>query len=266
MRILVCLNADIESNIALNLLLDTLKEHDVFLNLSKGVGHKEANIPELQFAEIDIPFNFIFPILNDKFPSGQKGKFLTYEQISKKYDFPLYSINKINQEDNGIKFLTELMPDLIISIRYGQIFKEKAIAIPKHGIINLHSGILPNYKGVIVTFRAMSNDDKELGTTLHYINNGTIDTGDIIDIYRIKNDKNKSLFWQVIQLYYGGVEMIKKAINEIDKTQKKLQCKPQSLEGKYYSHPTKQDILEFKQKGYEIVDFEEFQNILNLYI
>lgn len=266
MKILVCLNRDLEALIALNLLINKLKEHEVYLNLSGGVGHAEDNIAELQITESDVPFEFLFPLLNKMYPQGLDDKFKTFEQISKRYNWPLTCIKKINKKSDGIPFLEELQPDLIVSIRYGQIFKSKAISIPKRGIINLHSGILPNYRGVIATFRAMNNNDVELGTTLHYINDGTIDTGDIIGIHRIPNDKNKSLLGNVMQLYYGGTDMIKNAIDTISEKEK-VECIQQTNEkAAYYSHPVKEDVLHFINQGYKLVDAIEYKEALKLFM
>jgi methionyl-tRNA formyltransferase len=69
-------------------------------------------------------------------------------------------VQQINSPEviNGLK---ELAPALIVSIRFGGILKEKVINIPTKGIINLHSGILPRYKGVMATFWAMKNNDNK---------------------------------------------------------------------------------------------------------
>ncbi|HAZ78734.1 MAG TPA: formyl transferase, partial [Porticoccaceae bacterium] len=39
-------------------------------------------------------------------------------------------------------------PDLILSIRFGLILPQTIIDLPKYGVINLHSGLLPVYRGV----------------------------------------------------------------------------------------------------------------------
>ena len=70
--------------------------------------------------------------------------------------------------------------DLLISIRFGQIFKAEAIAQPRTGIINLHSGLLPEYKGVMASFWSLLNEEPRLGTTLHWITDKKIDSGALI--------------------------------------------------------------------------------------
>jgi hypothetical protein len=76
----------------------------------------------------------------------------------------------------GIAVLRDLEPDLFISVRYRRILKSAAIEIPRYGVLNLHSGLLPQYKGVMATFWAMLNAEAEIGCTLHTIieRNGAI--------------------------------------------------------------------------------------------
>ena len=73
-------------------------------------------------------------------------------------------------------------PELMISIRYGKILRSKALSIPDLGVLNLHSGKLPDYRGVMATFRAMLAQEQELFSTLHWIDDDTIDTGRVISV------------------------------------------------------------------------------------
>jgi len=56
-----------------------------------------------------------------------------------------------------------------MSFALGLIIREPVIAHSQYGYINLHSGLLPDYRGVMASFRAMVNGDAEIGSTLHYI-------------------------------------------------------------------------------------------------
>jgi methionyl-tRNA formyltransferase len=69
----------------------------------------------------------------------------------------------------GLELIRSLEPDLIVSIRYRRILKDEVIAIPRLGVLNLHSGVLPDYKGVMATFWAMLQNEEMIGATLHRI-------------------------------------------------------------------------------------------------
>ena len=48
---------------------------------------------------------------------------------------------------DGLQALRNAAPDLVVSIRYRRILRDEAIAVPRLGVLNLHSGILPDYRG-----------------------------------------------------------------------------------------------------------------------
>ena len=84
--------------------------------------------------------------------------------------------------------ISDTTPELMISIRYGKILRSKALSIPDHGVLNLHSGKLPDYRGVMATFRAMLAQEQELFSTLHWIDDDTIDTGRVISVQGHRRD------------------------------------------------------------------------------
>ena len=118
------------------------------------------------------------------------------------------SYSSLNFFEQGLACLAATAPDLVLSIRYGGILKDRAIAIPSMGVLNLHSGLLPDYRGVMATFYALLNRESEIGMTLHTILDAGIDTGDIIDSTREKPDTGHSYLWNVLQLYPAGVDLM----------------------------------------------------------
>ncbi len=102
----------------------------------------------------------------------------TTEILAQQTGIPIYRPRSVNSPD----FVAELQankPDLCVSVYYDQIFRTPIIESSKMGIINCHAGKLPYYRGLNVINWAIINDEKEIGLTVHYIDEG-IDTGDII--------------------------------------------------------------------------------------
>ena len=90
-----------------------------------------------------------------------------------------------------IRQLRKLNPDIILVWSYSMILPPEAIEVPRLGCINLHGGLLPEYRGAHVMQWAIINGENETGATLHYIDED-IDTGPIIaDIrFQITQDDN----------------------------------------------------------------------------
>ena len=100
-----------------------------------------------------------------------------------------------------VKLARELKPDLICvfgtSLIRGELLKEGRL-----GIINLHGGLSPEYRGADCTFWALYNGEPEkIGCTLHYIDAG-IDTGRLIAHISPEvreGDSELVLFWRAVQ-------------------------------------------------------------------
>lgn len=81
--------------------------------------------------------------------------------------------------DETYNLIKEYNPDLIVVVAYGMIIPKNIIDIPKFGIINVHSSLLPKYRGAAPIHAAIINGDDKTGVSIMYINEG-LDEGDII--------------------------------------------------------------------------------------
>ncbi len=255
MNILILANKDIASNYALNLLIPRLKDqHQLHLWLSAKVGNN-TNQPEqlsrLKFFEQD-SFNKVSSRPLNNSTSNKCIKFDGFEGLNNHLNSAIKEENNINSPES-IARIKKLCPDLIISIRYGGILKSECIKIPHHGVINLHSGILPKYRGVMATFWAMLNDDAMIGTTLHTIGDGTIDTGEIIKISRMSVNNEKSYLQQTLALYRQGTLDIIEATLGYARNEK-IVTYPQPKSDSYFTFPMKEDFVRFEQKGLILID------------
>ena len=68
--------------------------------------------------------------------------------------------------------------DLVITIGYGVILPEKILSLPKHGFINLHFSLLPQYRGAAPAQRALQDGQSITGVTVFALDKG-MDTGPI---------------------------------------------------------------------------------------
>jgi len=106
----------------------------------------------------------------------------------------------INHPD-VIKVIDKHNPDLIV-VFGTSLLKGELLEKGRLGIINLHGGLSPEYRGADCTFWALHNQEPEkVGCTIHYINAG-IDTGNIIAHVspEIKEtDDELTLFWRAVR-------------------------------------------------------------------
>ena len=168
------------------------------------------------------------------------------ESIFDKNQIQKININRSINSIDSLTKISKLNPDLIISITGNQIYKKALLDIPKKGIINLHSALLPKYRGLMPTFWALKNNEKETGVSVFFVDEG-IDSGPILVQKKIKLGKISQ--WELIRFTkYLGIEAIIEAISLIDSGDYKT--KPNNEEeSSYYSFPTRKDVMEFKKNG-----------------
>ena len=254
MNISVLTNKDLASCIALNLLLPQLSDHRVSIFMSARVGarsSKAKELSELAFYEQTLFNQIIFPVV-DAIEYSENPQWLTFNRIACSVNRPIIELNKIN-DPVELKILASAEPDIILSIRYGVILRDEVLKIPKRGVLNLHSGLLPDYRGVMATFRAMLNGEKNIFMTLHNIDDSTIDTGNIFATSSIVVDYNRSYLWNVLGLYEEGCQMLAEAVSVINNKQS-LKSYVQSDGGNYYSFPSIEEIASFLEQGYTLVN------------
>lgn len=78
-----------------------------------------------------------------------------------------------------VQDLTRLDPDVMVVWSYPMILPRDVIEVPREGTVNVHGGLLPEYRGGHVMQWAIINGESETGVALHYMDEG-IDTGPII--------------------------------------------------------------------------------------
>jgi len=175
---------------------------------------------------------------------------------------PLLDAGALPQPNSsqGLETLERLAPDLVISIRYRRILQDEAIAIPRLGVLNLHSGLLPDYKGVMATFWAMLHGEPTIGATLHRIVDSGIDTGPVIGLCRIPAAYGSSYLANVLRLYGPGCELIAAAL-QVLAAGREPAATPQESGGRYFSTPRVSDIEAFKERGLVLANGGEMAEI-----
>ena len=264
MRITLLTNRDLASNFALNLLLPELStHHDLHVFWSDRVGGQPAapGLATASFYEQTLPLELLFPLIDAQ---PKQGELLTFQGLSQFLVAPTASLNDPNSAE-GLGALTATEPDLVISIRYGCILGTDALSIPNKGVLNLHSGELPKYRGVMATFRAMLAGDTRLCSTLHWIDDATIDTGRIISVQSQDRDPHQCYLGNTIGLYPAGCAAILKVVDMIEAGQEPDARAPEQA-GSYYSFPDQGSLEAFSQAGHLWANPEFLTALLSRYL
>jgi methionyl-tRNA formyltransferase len=119
------------------------------------------------------------------------------------------------------------------TIRYNEILKPILIDRFKYGVINMHGGPLPEYKGSANHIFAILNKENEFGVTIHYINE-KIDEGNIIIVEKFPIEMDDTGYSLLEKTKKHGFYALKKIINKIKDDEEIYSIKQKQNLGKTY--------------------------------
>ena len=133
------------------------------LNALLGAGHTVCGV----FTQPDKPKNRGMKLL----PSPVKVCALSHE-------IPVFQPAKM-RDGEALGYLRELDPELIVVAAYGKILPSEILDYPVKGCINVHSSLLPKYRGAAPINWAILNGETVTGVTIMHMV-PALDAGDII--------------------------------------------------------------------------------------
>ena len=141
--------------------------------------------------------------------------------------------------------------DLIVSVAAPRIFKEPLLNLPTHGCINIHTGPLPKYQGMMPVFWQLRDGNTSIGISIHRMDEG-IDTGDILlqDYCNVSGYETLDEIMQEMKRE-GARRMVDLLCNFEAYADKAI--KNDHSAATYFSFPTRQDTKTFKQLGYRLI-------------
>lgn len=106
--------------------------------------------------------------------------FSSLKNLAAEYNIPYLVVSDHNHMKSE-EFLQQVSPDLMV-FTGGGLIRKNILAIPSIGILNCHTGILPEYRGMdVVEWTAAEGQVENIGfgATLHLMDKG-VDTGPIL--------------------------------------------------------------------------------------
>jgi methionyl-tRNA formyltransferase len=167
-------------------------------------------------------------------------------RVLEKYDIPVTDISGSVNSPESLELIRAQRPDLLVSIAGNQIFKKKLRNLAPNGCLNLHTALLPKYRGLMPSFWVLKNGEEETGVSVFFMDEG-IDNGPIIVQKRIAiGDMSQAEL--IRQSKIIGMDAIIEAVEKIEAGGYELI--PNDGDQKtYFSFPTRKDVREFYRAG-----------------
>lgn len=94
------------------------------------------------------------------------------------HGIPVFQPEKL-RDGTALAQIEALAPELIVVAAYGRILPQDILDCPPLGCVNVHSSLLPKYRGAAPINWAILNGDQETGVTIMHMA-AALDAGDII--------------------------------------------------------------------------------------
>ena len=152
-----------------------------------GKGSNLENLVKFSKKKIS-PISINLIISNTSYAKGLK--------YSKKYNIQkkvIFFKNKKLAEKKIFKILFKKNINLICLAGFMKILSKNFIKKFKGKIINIHPSLLPKYKGLNTHKKAIENNDKYAGCSVHFVT-AKIDSGKIIMKKKVRIKKNDTIY------------------------------------------------------------------------
>ena len=119
------------------------------------------------------------------------------------------------RDGEALAILQGLKPDLIAVAAYGKILPVDILELPPLGCVNVHSSLLPKYRGAAPINWAILNGEDETGVTIQRMAEG-IDTGDILAQAGTPIGINENAAQLLVRLAQMGAELLVKTVRKLE--------------------------------------------------
>ena len=126
---------------------------------------------------------------------------------------PVFQPTKL-RDGTALETIRQLDPDLIVVAAYGRILPQEILDYPRLGCINVHSSLLPKYRGAAPIHWAILNGEKETGVTIMHMALA-LDAGDIIAQRATPIDPNETVEELHDRLAQLGAQLLVDTVAEI---------------------------------------------------
>jgi methionyl-tRNA formyltransferase len=186
------------------------------------MGSSKFAVPILEkISESKLNVSVVYTQPPKKSSRGMKVQKTPIQVKSELLGLPVRAPSSLKNNIDEYNFIKKIKPLIVIVISYGQIIPKEFLELSEKGFFNIHASILPKFRGAAPIQRAIMSEDTETGISFMKINEH-LDTGPIVETYKIKIDFNLNATELEEKLSQLAAEKIVENINNIIKDKMKL--------------------------------------------
>ncbi len=174
----------------------------------------------------------------------------TVPRIAALHGVPCRTVPQVNA-DEYVAHLRALDLDLLVSVAASQIFKEPLLCVARLGSINIHTGPLPQYRGMMPVFWQLRDGRPSIGITVHTMT-PKIDLGEIVRSRSVPINGFRTLDSVTREMKHQGARVLADVLRQYADGTVSPMPMVQNGAG-YRSFPTADDAAELRRRGYGLL-------------
>ena len=151
-------------------------------------------------------------------------------------------------------------PDLVVSLHFDHVLRAPLIAVPKRGVVNVHTALLPDLRGPFPAFWTLALG-VEPGVTVHAIDNEELDVGPIFLQRGMAPVAGETALALDARLLGEGARMVVEVIAQLEAGAAKPVAQA-SNKGRYLGYPVRADVAAFRAKGGRLWRWADVRRLL----
>jgi peptidoglycan/xylan/chitin deacetylase (PgdA/CDA1 family) len=164
---------------------------------------------------------------------GNPGAGFEMDALAKRGNLSVLRVGNIHAAA-ALERVRAFAPDLGLSLA-APILKRPLFSIPARGVLNLHKGKVPEFRGMPPAFWELWQNEPGVGCTVHWVDD-KLDTGDIVAETFVPRERYSTLRGMQLRLDEAGVDLMRDAA--LAALEGKAPSTPQRPGGKTYRKPT----------------------------
>lgn len=182
--------------------------------------------------------------------AGVRMRGRSISRLAKKAGIPLIESRSVNSEDY-LRRVSVLSPDVIVSVAAPEIFKPALLAMPRLGCLNVHSGRLPAYRGMMPVFWQLFKGEAAAVVTVHEMVE-TVDAGRVLDAVEVPLDRHDRLSRVMVAAKRAGAGLVVSVLDRLRRGRIRFR---EDVPGDdcYRTFPRPEDVRALRARGHRML-------------
>ena len=172
--------------------------------------------------------------------------------LARSHGFPLVEAASVNSQEY-IDAVTALKPEMIVSVAAPEIFKSPLLKVASIGCLNIHSGKIPEYRGMMPTFWQMLEKKPAVTVTVHEMV-PKLDAGGVVDTFEFPLHESDSLDRVISGTKQEGARLMIRVLERIAASRQMPRTTELDMsKARLFKFPQPDDVRRFRAMGHRML-------------